>query len=244
MSRPPRFSYVGALHHVTLRCNNREFLFTEPSLRLFRDILRNARAKFSLSLYNYCLMTNHVHLLFAVPQEDTLSKAMHWIGYTFSRKFNKLSGRHGHLWENRFRSAIVEDECYFLRCMTYLDLNPVRAGIVTSPLDYEWCGHRALRVEDPAELDLHPCYLCLGDGPASRYKEYARWLKVEAARPPVSLANEHFVGSARFVNRMLKKFGLDRCKALRYSQLGPGIISVSPAHGGRRFGQAEGPDSR
>jgi putative transposase len=211
---------------------------------LFRDILRDARAKFSLSLYNYCLMTNHVHLLFAVPQEDTLSKAMHWVGYTFSRKFNKLSGRHGHLWENRFRSAIVEDECYFLRCLTYLDLNPVRAGIVTSPSDYAWCGHRALRVEDLAELDLHPCYLCLGDGPASRYKEYAHLLKVEAARPPVSLANEHFVGSARFVSRMLKKFGLSKCKALRHQQLGPGIISVGPAHGGRRFGQAEDSDSR
>ena len=76
--RPPRFSYAHALHHVTLRCNNREFLFTEPTFALFPPLLAEARARFPLALYNYCLMTNHVHLLFRVGRDDTLSKAMHW----------------------------------------------------------------------------------------------------------------------------------------------------------------------
>jgi len=234
MARPPRYSYAGALHHVTLRCNNREFLFTEPSFHLFRDILREAWARFRLRLHNYCLMTNHLHVLFGVPFEDTLSKVMHWVGYTFSRKFNRLSRRHGHLWEGRFRSTVVEEECYFLRCMAYLDLNPVRAGMAATPLDYEWCGHQALRQEDRAELDIHPSYLALGTDPASRYEHYVGLLKEEAARPAISLANEHFVGTERFVRQMVERFGLDTRKALRYTQLGPGVMCVGPAHGGGR----------
>ena len=63
MSTPPRFSYAHAVHHVTLRCNNREFLFDTDSFELFVATLQEARGRFPLSLYNYCLMTNHVHLL-------------------------------------------------------------------------------------------------------------------------------------------------------------------------------------
>ncbi len=234
MPRLPRFSYAGAIHHATLRCNNREFLFSDVPFQLFGTILQEARPRFKISLYNYCLMTNHVHLLFAVPQEDTLSRAMHWIAHTFSRRFNRLSGRHGHLWENRFQSTIIEEETYFLRCMTYLDLNPVRAGMVSSPLDHKWCGHRALRAEDQTELDFHPSYLSLGSEPASRYEQYARLLREDVARPAVSLANEYFIGTARFVRQMMKRFGLGAGKAVRYTELDEGIMCVGHVRGGRR----------
>jgi putative transposase len=161
MSTPLRLSYEGALHHVTLRCNNREFLFSESSFALFHDRLQEARERFQLELYNYCLMTNHLHLVFKVPTADTLSKAMHWIANTFSRRFNKGAGRHGHLWEGRFRSTIVEAASYFFRCMAYVDLNPVRAVMVATPLEHRWCGHKALRDEDAQDLDFHPLYLVL-----------------------------------------------------------------------------------
>ena len=70
MSRPPRFSYAHAVHHVTLRCNNREFLFSPASFELFLAVLREARAIFPIHLYNYCLMTNHVHLLLKVGRGE------------------------------------------------------------------------------------------------------------------------------------------------------------------------------
>ncbi len=72
MARAPRFSYPHAVHHVTLRGNNREFLFTVPTFELFLDVLQSARREMPLSLYNYCLMTNHVHLLMKVGHADTL----------------------------------------------------------------------------------------------------------------------------------------------------------------------------
>jgi len=240
MSRPPRFSYAHALHHVTLRCNNREFLFAEPSFLLFVDVLQEARALFPLSLYNYCVMTNHIHLLFKVGEDDTLSETMHWIGGSFSRRFNRLRNRHGHLWEGRFRSTIIEENSYFFRCMAYVDLNPVRAAMVPTPLEYRWSGHRSLRDEDRTVLDFHPLYLDGGKDAESRYASYARLLEDESKRPLVALATRHFVGSARFVGRMEQRFGLSdsRSRFVRDKLIADNgteeVVSISPKLGRAR----------
>jgi putative transposase len=232
MSRPPRFTYPGALHHVTLRCNNREFLFAEPWFSRFAGLLQEARERFPLRLYNYCLLTNHVHLLFDVGRDDTLSKAMHWLSSSFVRQFNTATGRLGHLWQGRFRSAIVEDASYFFRCMAYVDLNPVRAGIVAAPVDYPFCGHRALQAERAEVLDLHDLYLDLGSDAEARYGRYQELLAEEAARPAVSLAEAYFVGTSRFVRRMQTKFATRTSgRSVRTAELGSGLFCVSPWHG-------------
>jgi len=233
MSRPPRLTYPGAVHHVTLRCNNREFLFEPSSLQLFEGLLRGAREKLPLLLYNYCLMTNHVHLLFEVGRDDTLSMAMHWLSTSFTRRFNRLAGRNGHVWEGRFRSTIIEASSYFLRCMAYVDLNPVRAGLAAAPVDYGWNGHAALQAQDASVLDFHPLYLECGGDPASRYGSYAEILAQESARPPFTLATEYFVGSMRFVRRMERRFGFASArKPLEHREFGSGIVSA-----GRRRGR-------
>jgi putative transposase len=233
VSRPPRFSYAHAVHHVTLRCNNREFLFTDSSFAPFLRILQEARARFPLRLYDYCLMTNHVHLLFKAGQDDTLSKAMHWLSTSFVRRFNKAAGRKGHLWEGRFRSTIIEEATSFFRCLAYIDLNPVRARMTATPLDYRWSGHRALRAEDAAQLDVHPLYLDLGPDPASRHRAYCELLADEAAREPFSLATVYFLGSPRFVGRLERRFGLGgRGAFLTRRLLGGGLVCVGPRRGG------------
>jgi len=237
LSRPPRLSYARAVHHVTLRCNNREFLFSVPSFELYLDILQEARARFPLRLYNYCLMTNHVHLLFKVGRGDTLSAAMHWISSTFTRRFNKLTSRWGHLWEGRFRSTIVDENSYFFRCMAYLDLNPVRAKMAVTPLEYRWCGHRALRDENAAALDFHPLYLAGRTDAAARYRSYMEFLADEAARPPASsLATKYFVGTSNFVSRMQKRFGWAESKGRLATERRTGddmsdVICVGPKIG-------------
>ena len=209
MSRPQRFSYAHALQHVTLRCNNREFLFSVRSFELFVAILQEARGAFNLELYNYCLVTNHVHFLFSLGRNDALSRTMHWISSTFSHRFNKVAGRHGHLWEGRLRSTIVDDNAYSLRCMTYVDPNPGRAKMVVTPPQYRWPGHCALRDEDTAVLDLHPRYVASGADARWRYSARTRFLANEAKRAPFSLATKYLVGSPRFVARMEKKFAVD-----------------------------------
>lgn len=237
MPRPPRFTYARAVHHVTLRCNNREFLFATPWFQRFIDLVQEARHEFPIRLFDYCVMTNHVHLLFQVGHADTLPKVMHWLSTAFVRRFNKAMGRCGHLWEGRYRSTIIEQASYFLRCLAYVDLNPVRAGMAGGPADYPWSGHRALSVEDAPQLDTHDLYLGLGSDPESRYRAYREILAEEAARGPFSLARVHFVGRQAFVRRMEARFATGSPgQGIRHIPLPDGIIASAPLHG--RQGQS------
>ena len=236
MGRPLRLTYLGALHHVTMRCNNKEFLFDPRSQRMFLDLLRECCAKFDVPLYNYCLMTNHVHLLFTVGADDVLSPFMHRLANVFAKRFNAMRGRKGHLWEGRFVSTVVEPQTYFFRCMAYIDLNPVRAGMADHPIEYAWCGHRHLAAEDQTIIRLHELYLQLGDDPESRYRTYLELVGEEAERKPHSLAGALFVGSDGFASRMLKRFGIEpgRSPRVRRADLGSGVRCVELIKGGSR----------
>jgi len=232
VARPPRFSYAHAVHHVTLRCNNREFLFTDRAFEAFAALLQEARTRFPFALYSYCLMNNHVHLLFKAGCADTLSAAMHWLSSTFTRRFNRATGRNGHVWEGRFRSTIIEAESYLLRCLAYIALNPVRAGMVADPLDYPWSAHRAVCEEDTRRVDLSPEYLECGADTAERSRLYGEVVCEEATRPAMSLARVYFVGRPRFVGGMEKRFGLGRPDIfLRRQRIGAGVVAVGPRPG-------------
>ncbi len=234
MGRSRRLTYRRALHHVTMRCNNKEFLFDELSLRLFLDVLAETCSKHGVPLHNYCLMTNHVHLLFTVPFDDTLSRFMHRLANVFAKRFNAIRGRKGRLWEGRFRSTIVEPSVYFLRCMAYIDLNPVRARMATKPGDYKWCGHSDLLMEREALLTLHKSYLALGEDEASRCSSYLRLLQEEAGRGGYSLADALFVGSRDFARTLVKRFGLssDSRPRVRCVELGGGVEAIELQAGG------------
>lgn len=235
MGRPLRLTYRGAMHHVTMRCNNKEFLFDRDSQRLFVDLLRETCERFNSRLYNYCVMTNHVHLLFDVNADGALSQLMHRLANVFAKRFNAIHERKGHLWEGRFVSTILEAPAYFLRCMAYVDLNPVRAGIVTDPVAYPWSAHRHVVAEDQSRVALHPLYLELGKTPAARRAAYAKVLGAEASRPPHSLAGMLLVGSPAFARRMQRRFGvLDSARPrVETIVLGGGVQAIGLRPGGR-----------
>ena len=206
MGRKRRLTYARALHHVTMRCNNKEFLFEEESLAFFLEVLRETCEKYGVPLYNYCLMTNHVHLLLKVMAGDVLSPFMHRLANVFANRFNVIRGRKGHLWEARFLSTIVQTSSYFLRCMAYIDLNPVRAGMVATPDEYQWSGYGSVAAEDESLLDLHSIYLKLGNTKRQRHQAYLQILEEEAGRPTYSLAGTLFVGTSEFTSRMRRRF--------------------------------------
>jgi len=212
-----------------MRCNNKEFLFEQQSLQLFLDLLRESCEMHNLQLFNYCLMTNHVHLLFQVNADDVLSAFMHRLANVFAKRFNLIRERKGHLWEGRFRSTIVEAPSYFLRCMAYIDLNPLRAGMVHQPTDYHWCACRHLAAEeDDSIIDLHRIYLELGKDKGARYRAYLKLLEEEAAREPYSLANTLFIGGRRFARRLRTRFGManEEHSDIRCVKLDGGIHAV------------------
>ncbi len=179
MARPPRLSLPTYPHHVIQRGNNRQPIFLAPKdYQVFLECLREAKLKCRVRLYAYVLMTNHVHLLVEPEHEGDLSRFMQSVGRRYVRYFNASHERTGTLWEGRFKSAMVSRDEYLIACSRYIELNPVRAGMVPHPREYRWSSYpgRALGRPDPL-LDEDPWYVTLGDTPHARAAIYAQWLE-------------------------------------------------------------------
>jgi len=115
------------------------------------------------------LMTNHVHLMLTPQEPDAISLAMQTIGRRYVSYFNQCHNRTGGLFEGRYRSTVIDSERYWFRCLRYVELNPVRAGLVERADHYRWSSYRchAWGTDDPL-LAQHPLYLALGASPGQR----------------------------------------------------------------------------
>ncbi len=143
MPRTARIVLPGFLHHVSQRGNNRqEVFFTPGDRRKYLDLLRQQCDKHGLAVSGYCLMTNHVHLVVTPPTEQSLAKAIGRAHFLYTRHLNRLHRRSGHLWQNRYYSCAV-DEDHILAVMSYIERNPVRAGLVAHAWEYEWSSASA-----------------------------------------------------------------------------------------------------
>jgi putative transposase len=154
MSRPLRLEYEGAFWHVTSRGNERKEIFREDRDRLlFLSLLAAAVKRFRWRLHEYCLMTNHYHLVIETPFR-TLAKGMHWLNSEYVRIFNRRYERVGHLFQGRYKGILVDEQNYLDEVRRYTVLNPVRAGMVVDPAEYRWSSYRA-----HAGLELIPEWL-------------------------------------------------------------------------------------
>jgi putative transposase len=153
-------------------------------------------------------MTNHVHLLVTPAVSEGISAMMQSLGRRYVRYFNDKHRRTGTLWEGRFHGSLVEDDHYLLACYRYIELNPVRAGMVDDPGAYPWSsyGHNALGKEDPL-VTPHALYLEIGRSPAARCNAYRELVAscldpklLEAVR--AAAHGNRIFGSGKFVKRM------------------------------------------
>ncbi|MFQ5882713.1 MAG: transposase [Candidatus Methylomirabilales bacterium] len=143
MARPPRIAIPTLPHIIVQRGNNRQAIFTdEDDYRFYLQCLRHAKAKCACRLYAYVLMTNHVHVLVEPAQDGDLGRFMQSVGRRYVRYINLKYGRSRTLWEGRFKSAVVSRDEYLIVCSRYIELNPVRAGLVKHPRDYPWSSYR------------------------------------------------------------------------------------------------------
>lgn len=174
MARWPRIAVVGIPMHITQRGNNRidTFLCDEDFAR-YHLYLHAANVDAGCTIHAYALMTNHIHLLLTPETRGSASNLMRRVGCRYVHYFNRRYHRTGTLWEGRFRSALVQSRAYFLQCSRYIDLNPVRAGIVRDPSEYEWSSFRCLAQGVPDVL-VHPHgeYLNLGTTAVDRRSAY------------------------------------------------------------------------
>ena len=177
MPRAPRLLVEGIPVHIVQRGHSRRPVFrSDDEYRVYLHNLFKARSALSVQVLAYCLMTNHVHLILVPPAEPTaVSRLMQVIAGRQTAFFNRRYSRTGSLWEGRFKASCIETSRYLLACYRYVELNPVRAGIVGHPADYPWSSYRFhIGATSSPQLDEHVEFTMLGPTAEQRTQAYRR----------------------------------------------------------------------
>ncbi len=177
MARLPRYVIPGQPQHIIQRGNNRQVIFSaDEDYQFFRDAVVEAAHKYGLAIHAYVWMTNHVHILATPEFEHSISKVFQSVGRRYVQYFNFTYHRTGTFWEGRYRATVVDSEQYLLTLMRYIELNPVRAGMVEHPGDYPWSSHRRNAQGDSGKnahwIRPHNEYLRLGHDAVERQEAY------------------------------------------------------------------------
>ena len=183
MPRHSRIIVPGLPVHAIQRGNNRSACFVDDE---DRTVYLRQMARLSMeegcALHAYCLMTNHVHLLLTPERQESCEGFFRRLSLVYVQHVNRKYRRTGALWEGRFRSCLVESERYLFACYRYVELNPVRAGMVKSAVDYRWSSHRAnAHGETDACITPHPEYIGLGQTVSERCAGYRETFRVDMA---------------------------------------------------------------
>lgn len=212
MARLPRLVVPHQPHHIIQRGVDRQAVFRDAEdFGNFLRWLREAAKQFKVAIHAYVLMPNHLHLL-ATPSDDTgLARMMQWIGRHYVPYFNAKYQRAGTLWQGRYRATVIDSEQYFLVCSKYIELNPVRAGLVANAGDYPWSSfsHHIGAKPDPLITD-HALYWALGNTPFDREAAYRELLESALAAEEVAALSEATLkgwplGSEKFKNALAKQ---------------------------------------
>jgi putative transposase len=214
MPRRARLSVPGIPWHIIQRGNNRSVCFlAEADYQFYLHYLKEFADKFGCALHAYVLMTNHVHLLLTPEREDSAALLMKHLGQRYVQYVNRTYRRTGTLWEGRFRSCLTQSEDYVLACYRYIELNPVRAGMVVKPQDYRWSSYHANGLgRASALLTPNAEYLRLGRDDEARREAYRALFRAhvdEALTDEIRDAtNGNFVlGDERFQEQIARALG-------------------------------------
>ncbi len=212
MARLPRLTLAGYPHHIIQRGNNRQVIFADrQDFETMLALLADNAQKFAVAVHAYVLMDNHFHLLATPATAEALPLMMQAVGRSYVRYFNQRHGRSGTLWEGRYRSTLIETERYLLACMVYIDLNPVRAGMVAQAGAWPWSSYQHYLGQRIDKLVTpHALYWALGNTPFAREAAYAELVQAgigsgeQAALTDAALRG-WALGDADFVAELQKK---------------------------------------
>lgn len=214
MARQPRLAVAGELHHVLLRGHNGQPAFADDVDRAaFVEVLREPAARLGVAIHAYALLAAEVHLLVTPAEAESLGRLMQSIGRRYGLRFNRRHGRHGALWDGRFRTSLLDARTLLLPAMLHIESLAVRAGQAVSAPDWMWssAAHHSGRRRDPLVTD-HALYWRLGNTPFDR--EQAHTLALEAhqqgeedVRFGLAVVQAHALGPAPFVARMGEVLG-------------------------------------
>lgn len=215
MPRKGRIVIPNTPHHIVQRGHNREVVFVgDEDYGYYIENMEEWKHNLGCKIYAYCLMTNHVHLIIDPGDKpENLGLFMKRVAGRQTRYVNKLQGRSGTLWEGRFRSSPINKNEYLLACCRYIELNPVRAGIVDVPEKYEWSsigekiGQKRNRI-----TNVDPCFKGLGDTDKERISSYKKWIKDAIPEGEWKFIREalqrgQLTGNKRFQDQIEKRIG-------------------------------------
>ena len=192
MPRLPRFVLVDHPQHVIVRGNNREPIFyADEDYQFYLEKLLKACNKHNCDIHAYVLMTNHVHLLITPHKKEGISKVIQMLGRYYVQYFNHTYQRTGTLFEGRYKATLIDSEQYALGCYRYIELNPVRAGMVEHPAEYPWSSYRHNALNEKNELVVgHELYKRLGKSIKKRCETYRSLFDVEVPQKTIEEIRE------------------------------------------------------
>ena len=205
MARPLRLEFAGALYHVTSRGDGQEDIYLDAEDREdILELLGQACQRFNWTVYAYCLMSNHYHLVVETA-EGNLSRGMRHLNGVYTQRFNRRHGRVGHVFQGRYKAIVVQKEAYLLELSRYVVLNPVRARLVRAAGDWRWSSYRAMTGQKPAPAWLDRDWLLgqFGRQRSQAVKAYKRFVRegVDGTSLWSEVQHQAFLGDERFVKR-------------------------------------------
>ena len=213
MTRPLRIEFPGAIYHVTSRGDRREPIFEDDEDRLaLLDVITQAMTRFDAEMVAYCLMGNHYHFVLGT-REANLSRLMRHINGVYTQRYNRRHGKSGHLFQGRFKAILVDREAYLLEVCRYVELNPVRAGLVAYASDWGWSSflHHTGKKPPLPWLGTASLYAYLlgrsADTPQDQRRAASQYEHFVAAGHGAPLWDAHlrqqiYLGDEEFVTRM------------------------------------------
>jgi putative transposase len=217
MPRSKRFFMPGYAWHITQRCHNRDFLLKfKRDKQRWLELLYQAKNRFDLSILNYAVTSNHIHLLVEDKgYNKSIARSIHFVAGRTAWEYNRRKNRRGAYWEDRYHATAVETEKYLLECAVYIDLNMVRAGVVNHPAGWEFCGYQEIvgnKKRNPLiDKDLLCNYFCIKD-PKNLGRFYSAVIEEKIIRERLERQSRWTeaiaVGSKEFAERFKQDLGV------------------------------------
>jgi len=236
MPRANRVFVPGLVWHITHRCHKKEFLLKfQRDRQRWRYWLFQAKQRYGLSVLNYIVTSNHIHLLVVDTDRNAISKSMQLIAGRTAQEFNQRKQRKGAFWEDRYHATAVDTDEHFVRCLVYIDLNMVRADAVRHPS--KWCVSGYNEIQSPPQRyaiidQTLLASLCRVSTPAQLPSEHQRWVESQLSSPSKLIkelcwTQSIAVGRDRFVADVKNRLGISaRYRTMNESS--SGVILKEP----------------
>ena len=210
MPRLKRFIPVDSALHIMCRGNNKQDIFNNDNDKLYYwRLLNELKDSNEINIFHYCIMNNHIHLIVWVRFESNLSKFMKQVNLSYFNYYKKIYGYWGHIWQGRYKSNVIETDTYLLNCGKYIELNPVRAGIVSLPQEYAFSSykHYSFGQRDTLISDS-PVFFSLSDDFLKRREQYSQFVVNSDIINKDIFAKQAFIGSEDFIKKLRQYYGI------------------------------------